>query len=199
MNELFPVYVKLDQIQTLLVGAGAVGLEKLEAMIRNSPHAKIKVVSESSIPAFDNFLKQHPHIEFIKRAFDSKDINGIDLIIVASNNNVLNQQIRRLANEQHILLNIADTPALCDFYLGSVVQKGNLKIGISTNGKSPTMAKRLKEILHDALPEELDETLELMQQLRNSLKGGFQQKIKVLNEHTKELLSHSIYDSDSAN
>ncbi|MHC8949466.1 precorrin-2 dehydrogenase/sirohydrochlorin ferrochelatase family protein [Sphingobacterium hungaricum] len=194
MNELFPIYVKLDQLQTLLVGAGAVGLEKLEAMIKNSPKAKIKVVAEHSIPAFDDFIKKHSHIEFIKRTFKSKDIYGIDLIILASNNDFLNQQIRRLASEQHILLNVADTPALCDFYLGSVVQKGNLKIGISTNGKSPTIAKRLKELLNEVLPEELDDTLELMQELRNSLKGDFQHKVKVLNEHTKELLSHSGYD-----
>jgi len=83
---------------------------------------------------------------------------------------------------------VADKPALCDFYLGSVVRKGNLKIGISTNGKSPTIAKRLKEFLQDILPEEMDETLERMAELRESLKGDLKEKIKVLNEHTRRCL-----------
>src|SRR5690606_15312082 len=101
----------------------------------------------------------------------------------------------KLASENHILLNVADKPSLCDFYLGSVVQKGNLKIGISTNGKSPTIAKRLKEFLNDLLPEEIDQTLDLMQTMRNSLKGDFQEKIKVLNAHTKDLITNTSDDS----
>jgi siroheme synthase-like protein len=58
------------------------------------------------------------------------------------------------------LVNVADTPDQCDFYLSSIVQKGNLKIAISTNGKSPTVAKRIKEVLHDAIPGELNESIE---------------------------------------
>src|SRR5690606_6499040 len=108
--------------------------------------------------------------------------------IIATNNEVLNERIRQLTRERNILLNVADKPALCDFYLGSVVQKGNLKIGISTNGKSPTMAKRLKEILDSIVPEEIDETLALMHQMRDQLKGDLRKKIKVLNAHTQEIV-----------
>jgi siroheme synthase (precorrin-2 oxidase/ferrochelatase) len=64
-----------------------------------------------------------------------------------------------------------------------------LKIGISTNGKSPTIAKRLKEFLTDILPEEIDDTLELMHELRNQLQGDFQEKIRVLNAHTEQLVT----------
>ena len=87
------------------------------------------------------------------------------------------------------MLNVADKPDLCDFYLGSIVQKGNLKIGISTNGKSPTMAKRLKEFFNEILPEEIDETLELLQEYRNQLRGDLEHKIKQLNAHTQEIVS----------
>src|SRR5690606_35276792 len=103
--------------------------------------------------------------------------------------------VRQLASQHHILLNVADKPALCDFYLGSVVSRGNLKVGISTNGKSPTIAKRLKEIFNDLLPEEIDETLDLMGELINTLKGDFQEKVRVLNEHTKDVLAKKSYDS----
>ncbi|MBE8720560.1 precorrin-2 dehydrogenase/sirohydrochlorin ferrochelatase family protein [Sphingobacterium pedocola] len=195
MNELFPIYIKLDQIQTLVVGAGPVGLEKLEALISNSPKANIHVVAEEVIPEFKKFVSDKANIRLSQRSFDRQDIEGIDLIILATNNPDFNNEVRKLASENHILLNVADKPSLCDFYLGSVVQKGNLKIGISTNGKSPTIAKRLKEFLNDLLPEEIDQTLDLMQTMRNSLKGDFQEKIKVLNAHTKDLLTNTSNDS----
>ncbi|HLT87111.1 MAG TPA: bifunctional precorrin-2 dehydrogenase/sirohydrochlorin ferrochelatase [Sphingobacterium sp.] len=195
MNELFPVYVKLHQIQTLLVGAGNVGLEKLEAILANSPQARVHVVAAEVSTGVRELVKGKENIEVSERAFDESDIKNVDLIILATNNTELNAHIRQLASKLHILLNVADKPSLCDFYLGSVVCKGNLKIGISTNGKSPTIAKRIKEFLNELLPEEIDETLELMGQLRDNLKGDFQEKVRVLNAHTKDVLVKKSYDS----
>lgn len=190
MNALFPIYVKMDQIQTLVVGAGPVGLEKLQAIYRNSPDAKVRIVATDTIAEVHSFIQGKKTVELIPRSFVKEDLLGIDLIILATNNAALNAEIRVLAQAHNILLNVADKPDLCDFYLGAVVQKGNLKIGISTNGKSPTMAKRLKELLNDLLPEEIDETLNLMQEMRNQLKGDFQEKIRVLNAHTAELVKN---------
>ena len=188
MNELFPIYLKLHQINTLLVGGGAVGLEKLQALIANSPKAKVHVVTIEISKETEKFINQHETIQFSHREFIDSDLDKVDLVILATNNSELNDKIRKLTAERNILLNVADKPDLCDFYLGSVVQKGNLKIGISTNGKSPTMAKRLKEFLNEILPEEIDETLELMQQYRNQLKGDFKHKVDTLNAHTREFL-----------
>lgn len=188
MNALFPIYVKLAQLQTLLVGGGPVALEKLTAIYANSPEAKVKLVALEISEEVRSFAANHPQISLHERLFEDSDLQGIDLIIMASNNDQLNQHVQQKAREQHILLNVADTPALCDFYLGSVVQKGNLKIGISTNGKSPTIAKRVKEYLNELLPEEIDETLELMAQLRQSLHGDFKEKLRILNAHTEDLL-----------
>lgn len=188
MNELFPIYVKMAQIETLLVGGGPVALEKLTAIYTNSPEAKVHIVATALNKTLRAFVKGKLNIRISERPFDPCDILGKDLIILATNNEGLNSQIQMLAQQHHILLNVADKPALCDFYLGSVVQKGNLKIGISTNGKSPTIAKRLKEFLHDLLPEEIDETLQLMSQYRNQLKGDFQHKVQVLNKHTEDIL-----------
>lgn len=195
MNELFPIYVKLHQIQTLLVGAGNVGLEKLQAILANSPKAKVHIVAAEVSTEVHTLVQGKENIEVSERAFDESDIKNVDLIILATNNTTLNADIRQLASKHHILLNVADKPSLCDFYLGSVVCKGNLKIGISTNGKSPTIAKRIKEFLNELLPEEIDETLELMGQLRDNLKGDFQEKVRALNAHTKDVLVKKSYDS----
>ena len=93
------------------------------------------------------------------------------------------------AKAKRKLVNVADKPALCDFYLSSVVQKGSVKIAISTNGKSPTVAKRLKEVLAGLLPDEMESMLENIQLIRETLKGDFEDKVKQLNELTKGLVN----------
>lgn len=188
MNKLFPIYVKLEETNTLLVGAGPVGLEKIQAMVSNSPEACVQVIAREATSEFREFISERKNINLEIRDFQDSDIKGYHLIVVASNNPDLNDRIREICRDRDVLLNIADKPALCDFYLGSVVQRGDLKIGISTNGKSPTMAKRLKEIFNELLPEEIDETLDLMARFRGQLQGDLKEKIQVLNKHTKTLI-----------
>ncbi len=100
----------------------------------------------------------------------------------------MHANIKRVTSERHILCNVADTPDLCDFYLGSIVQKGDLKIGISTNGKSPTMAKRMREFLDDIIPENIQQLLENLREIRKSIKGDFQEKIRIMNEVTEGMV-----------
>ncbi len=89
-------------------------------------------------------------------------------------------------------LNVADTPDLCDFYLSSVVRKGDLKIAISTNGKSPTIAKRLKEVISSMIPDEMESVLQNMQTLRQGMNGDFNEKVKRLNDLTKVLVAKQV-------
>jgi siroheme synthase-like protein len=84
-----------------------------------------------------------------------------------------------------ILCNVADTPDQCDFYLGSVVKKGSLKLAISTNGQSPTMAKRIREALEDVFPDELEAVFSQLREIRKQLKGDFEEKVRKLDEITK--------------
>jgi len=187
-NELFPIFLKLQNFQTLLLGAGNVGLEKLTALLGNSPLANISVVATEVSPEFEFLASTHKNVTINKRFFEESDLDGMSLIILATDNNTLHQYVYELARERGILLNVADTPDLCDLYLGSIVKKGNLKIAISTNGKSPTIAKRLKEVLNEALPYEIDETLDQLNAIRDSLKGDFSYKVKRLNELTAGLV-----------
>ncbi|MGB8191711.1 MAG: TSUP family transporter, partial [Chitinophagaceae bacterium] len=96
-------------------------------------------------------------------------------------------EISTLAKQHGKLVNVADKPELCDFYLSSIVQKGNLKIAISTNGKSPTLAKRLKEIFNEALPDKLDDVLNNLHIIRNKMNGDFAAKVKKLDRITRVL------------
>jgi siroheme synthase-like protein len=190
MNQLFPIFVKLNQIHILLVGGGKVALEKFQALVSNDETLNLTIVAREITPGFEDLLQNYPQIQLHIRPFAPNDLTNKQLVIAATNNIELNDQLRSLTSKEHILFNAADKPDLCDFYLGSIVKKGNLKIAISTNGKSPTMAKRVKEFLNDLLPEEIDETLSLLSAYRDRLKGDFEFKVKKLNEHTKNILRH---------
>ncbi|GAA4363315.1 hypothetical protein GCM10023185_31940 [Hymenobacter saemangeumensis] len=194
-NPLFPVFLKLEQLRVLLVGGGYVGLEKLSAILRNSPATRVTVVAPLLRPALRELAAQHPQVQLRERPYQDEDLTGHDLVFVATNDPALNRHIKASASELGLLTNVADTPEECDFYLSSVVQKGNLKIAISTNGKSPTVAKRLREMLEEALPEELDSLLEQMTLIRSRLKGSFAQKVKKLDALTAELANGPTFET----
>ena len=187
-NQLFPVFIKLNELHTVLIGAGNVGLEKLTAILNNSPLARVTIIAKTFVPEIHTLSAEFDGLTIIQKAFSDTDLDNADLVIAATNDNELNIYIRQSAHDRKLLINVADKPELCDFYLGSIVQKGNLKVAISTNGKSPTVAKRLKEVLNEGLPSELDVTLQQMSDLRNSLSGDFAYKVKKLNEVTSVLV-----------
>lgn len=187
-NTMFPVFLKLDQLNTLVVGGGNVALEKVSALLRNSPEANITMVAPFFREDTLEYLKDFPKVIVHQRGFLKEDLEGLDLVICATDNFPLHQEIKALAEKQHLLCNVADTPALCDFYLGSIVQKGDLKIAISTNGKSPTLAKRIRAFLEDVIPNDIQTSLDQLESLRKQLKGDFEEKIKQLNEITKNVV-----------
>lgn len=189
-NILFPVFLKLHTLHTLVVGAGPIGLEKLNTLISNSPTASIKVVALEVIPEVEEISQHFPNVSIHHKAFEVQDLDDVNLVIAATNNEALNLEIRAAAKARKLLVNFADKPSLCDFYLGSVVKKGDLKIAISTNGKSPTVAKRLKELLHESLPDDIDKALQQMAALRLTLEGDFADKVRVLNEVTSVLIEN---------
>lgn len=186
-NRLFPVFLKLEELRVLLIGAGNVGLEKLNAILNNSPATKITVVAKEVSEAFTERAKQNDNITIHQSEYSAIFINDCDIVIAAVNDIDLSKQIRNDAKQKGKLINVADKPALCDFYLGSIVTKGSLKLAISTNGKSPTVAKRLREVFDELLPDEMEEVLNNLQQIRNKLKGNFVEKVTRLNEITKLL------------
>jgi len=188
VNKLFPVFLKLENLRVLLIGAGNVGLEKLQAIVNNAPKTKVKVVAKEITESFSVLANQYPPIEIINTEYHSSFLDDCDIVISAVNDLQLSEQIKSDAKQKGKLINAADKPELCDFYLGSIVTKGNLKIAISTNGKSPTIAKRLKETFNKLLPDELDDILNNIQQIREKLTGDFQHKVKQLNEITKILV-----------
>lgn len=187
MNTLFPIFVKLEQLQTLIVGGGYVGLEKLTAVLSNSPGASVTLVAPEIRDEIRDLAAAHSGVRLVQVRYQAAQLAGMDLVIVGTNDKAVNQQVQADCKARKVLVNVADTPALCDFYLSSVVKKGDLKIAISTNGKSPTFAKRFREVLEAMLPDSLQETLDNLTAIRQQLTGDFQAKMDKLNEITKVL------------
>ena len=184
-NNLLPVFFKLEQMKLLIVGGGFVGWEKLTAVLTNAPQTEVKMVAKDFSREVKELAEPHSNISLVQKAFDPSDLDGMQLVIVGINDVPESEKIRAACHERGLLINVADKPALCDFYLGSVVKKGDLKIAISTNGKSPTVAKRMKEFLNETIPDTIDEVLQNMNKIREKLRGDFEYKVNKLNEVTK--------------
>ncbi|MCA0237011.1 MAG: TSUP family transporter [Bacteroidetes bacterium] len=186
-NKLFPVFLKMEHFDVLIVGGGNVGMEKITAVLGNSPDTRVTLVASSISDEIKAFAAEYPHVILQEKPFERADLIGKQFVIAATDDPVVNRQVKALAAARGILVNVADTPHLCDFYLSSIVQKGDLKIAISTNGKSPTIAKRLKETLNELLPGELNDILQHMPSIRQKLGGDFTEKVRSLNSLTASI------------
>ncbi|WP_299398100.1 bifunctional precorrin-2 dehydrogenase/sirohydrochlorin ferrochelatase [uncultured Gelidibacter sp.] len=187
-NNLYPIFLKMHHIQTLIVGGGNVALEKLTFLLKSSPNANVEMVA----PFFRDEVKTLAaqfNINLIVMAYDDAFLCDKDLVIATTDNLEVNKQVYSDAKRRNLLVNVADTPEYCDFYLAGIVTKGNVKIAISTNGKSPTTAKRLRQFFEDVIPEDVNAMVENLNQYRKTIKGNFEQKVHALNKITETLIS----------
>jgi len=190
-NELYPIFLKVHEFETLIVGGGNVGLEKLTFLLKSSPNARVTVVAKFFLDEVFDLVANHPSVNLVERSFEERDLEGKQMLILATDNPSLHQKVKVVAKQKGILTNVADTPDMCDFYLGGIVTKGNLKIAISTNGKSPTLAKRLRQLFEEIIPDDINELMENLRAFRSTLKDDFECKVKKMNELTEGLLSES--------
>ncbi|HTQ29400.1 MAG TPA: TSUP family transporter [Puia sp.] len=191
-NYLFPVFLKLEELRLLIVGGGHVALEKLSTVLQNAPATSIRMVAIHFSEEVRALATGHADIELIERPYQTGDMDNIDIVIAAVDKKEVSSYIHQDAKDKGILINVADTPNLCDFYLSSIVKKGNLKIAISTNGKSPTIAKRLKEEINELIPDEIENVLQNMHIIRQGLQGHFSDKVKQLDDLTKVLVAKQV-------
>ncbi|WP_179021231.1 precorrin-2 dehydrogenase/sirohydrochlorin ferrochelatase family protein [Winogradskyella forsetii] len=188
-NELYPIFVKVHQLNVLIVGGGNVGLEKLSFLLKSSPNANVEVVSIAFIDELIELASKHPTVKLTEKAYDISDLEQRHLVIGCTDNLDVNLQINKEAKAKYLLVNIADTPDQCDYYLGGIVTKGHVKIAISTNGKSPTTAKRIRQFLEDVIPEDVNEMVLNLNEFRKSIKGNFEEKVEKMNQVTRDLVN----------
>ncbi|APQ17272.1 precorrin-2 dehydrogenase/sirohydrochlorin ferrochelatase family protein [Maribacter hydrothermalis] len=186
-NELYPIFLKVSNLHILIVGGGNVALEKITFLLKSSPNAQVEMVStmfrKETIELANKF-----NIKMNVSAYDASFLKGRHIAIATTDNVSVNEQVYHDCRERQILVNVADNPPFCDFYMGGIVTKGNVKVAISTNGKSPTTAKRLRQFFEDVIPENIDDLVKNLNEFRKSIKGDFEEKVETLNEFTKGLV-----------
>ncbi|QTE21953.1 precorrin-2 dehydrogenase/sirohydrochlorin ferrochelatase family protein [Polaribacter cellanae] len=186
-NELYPIFLKTNQLETLIVGGGFVALEKLSFLLKSSPNSKVIMVS----PFFREETQELANkfeIKMIVDKYNKTYLSNKSIVIATTDKEAVNIKVYKDCKERNILVNVADNPPYCDFYMGGIVTKGNVKIAISTNGKSPTTAKRLRQFFEDVIPENIDDLVKNLNEYRKTIKGNFEEKVEKLNEFTKSLV-----------
>jgi siroheme synthase-like protein len=164
---LLPIWIRLDRRPVLVVGAGTVALAKIESLRRTG--AIITVVAPAAAPQFHE-LVENGELTWHRRAFQPSDLDGVFLVIAATNDSAVNSAVYEDALRRNILCNAVDDPPNCDFYFGSVVARGDLQIAISTAGESPALAQRLRREIDEQLPADLGPWLAQLGSLRREIR-----------------------------
>ncbi|PWG04686.1 precorrin-2 dehydrogenase/sirohydrochlorin ferrochelatase family protein [Polaribacter aquimarinus] len=186
-NNLYPIFLKTKNLQVLIVGGGFVAEEKLTFLLKSSPDANVTIVS----PMFREgtiALAKKGNVTLIEDIYKKDFIQGKHIVVATTDIPEVNVDVYKDCRAEAKLVNVADNPPYCDFYMGGIVTKGNVKVAISTNGKSPTTAKRLRQFFEEVIPENIDDLVKNLNEYRKTIKGNFEEKVEKLNEFTKSLV-----------
>lgn len=162
----YPIQLDIQNRPCLVVGGGGVGTRKVRTLLKCG--AQVTVVSPEVSPQIEK-LASDGKITLKTRKYRSEDINGMVLVMGATNDESLNHEISQAAQTVQIPCNIADRPEVCSFILPSIVERGDLIITISTSGKSPALAKSLRKELENQFGDEYATMLILMGAIRRRL------------------------------
>ncbi len=186
-NNLYPIFLKTANLHILIVGGGNVAEEKLTFLTKSSPDAKVTMVSPMFRQATKELAEKYD-VALITEAYQENYLIGKHMVIATTDNPEVNVEVYNDCRKLDKLVNVADNPPYCDFYMGGIVTKGNLKIAISTNGKSPTTAKRLRQFFEEVIPEDINKMVQNLNDYRKTIKGDFEHKVNKMNEITQKLV-----------
>jgi uroporphyrin-III C-methyltransferase/precorrin-2 dehydrogenase/sirohydrochlorin ferrochelatase len=163
---LLPIFLKLDGRRGLLVGAGAVALDKIGSLLKTG--IRLRVVAPRAHEEIRR-LAAEGALELIERSFESSDVDGVFVVIAATDSPEVNAAVYEAALERGVPCNSVDDIPNCDFFFGAVVNRGDLQIAISTSGESPAFAQRLRREIDEQLPDNLGPWLAELGELRREV------------------------------
>jgi len=165
---LFPAFLKLANRRVFVVGGGSIAAQKIPGLL--DAGAQVHVISPKLSPELIEWVR-YRKISWSQKEFAPDDLNGAFLVIAATSLRDLNSQVYREADRRNILCNAVDDIDHCHFYYGSIVQRGDLQIAISTNGKSPALAQRLRKELEQQFGPEYAAWLDSLGATRETLRA----------------------------
>ena len=163
---LFPMFLKLEGRNCLVLGAGSVGEQKVRSLLDCG--AQIRVIAPFASEAVQEWAK-NGSLTWLQRSFEFSDLEGVFLVVAATSDVEVNHAIYREARAREILCNVVDDPPHCDFYYPAIVRRGQLQIAISTAGLSPALAQRIRKQLEEEFPPAYASWLEQLGSRREAL------------------------------
>jgi precorrin-2 dehydrogenase/sirohydrochlorin ferrochelatase len=168
--EMFPIFFKLEGRACLVVGAGTIAAPKIASLLRSGGVVTVVAPRADRVVAAQ---AEAGEVVWREREFVPSDLDGVFLVIAATDLQPVNHAVAEEARARGILLNSVDDPPDCDFFYPSVVRRGDLQIAISTAGKSPALAQRLREEIDALLPEDTGAWLDQLGETRLKMLAAF--------------------------
>jgi siroheme synthase-like protein len=166
---LFPIFVKLEGRLVVVIGGGSVAEGKIPGPL--SAGARVRLVAPSITPQIAEWAR-FGKIDWLPKEFEAADLNEAFLVIAATSAPGVNEAVFREAEARGLFCNAVDDIEHCHFYYGAVVQRGDLQIAISTNGKSPALAQRLRKELELELGPEYEVWVQWLGAAREALRAS---------------------------
>jgi precorrin-2 dehydrogenase / sirohydrochlorin ferrochelatase len=187
MTTYYPVYIQLHEQPCIAIGGGKIAEGKVEGLL--AADAQVKVISPDLTPRLHELAEQGK-IKYISRTYQPGDLSGAFLVICATDQSEVNHQVWEEASANRQLVNVVDDTPHCNFIAPAILRKGDLTIAISTAGKAPALAVRLKEQFQKEIGPEYERFLELAGQLREPLARH------IPDFDTRKSLWYELVDSD---
>ena len=185
---LFPIFIKLEGRRCLVIGAGAVAEGKISGLLDAA--AKVRVIAPEATEQVRAWAASGK-IEYLARPCEPTDLDGMFLVVAATDSHELHENIHAEARARGVLCNVVDVPELCDFYYPAVAQRGALQIAVSTSGQSPALAQRLRKELEEQFGPEYEAWLRQLGEEREKLFAA-----DIDSDERKRLL-HDLASADS--
>lgn len=178
----FPVFLNFENKKVLIIGGGTVAFRKANVL---------KLFCENITVLSQQFECDFHEFKCLNKPFEDGDILGYDVVISATNDNNLNSKVSNLCRKNNILVNVVDDIDKSDFIFPAMHVGENIVVAVSTSGKSPLVAGKIRDNIVEILPENIDEIIEKLSEYREELK-----KTNLSYSEKKELLA-KFYDENS--
>ncbi|MGZ7040237.1 MAG: precorrin-2 dehydrogenase/sirohydrochlorin ferrochelatase family protein [Thermoanaerobaculia bacterium] len=163
----YPIYLDIENRNVLIIGGGAVCARKAETMMKYG--ARVTIVSPECTDEIEQWAAQNV-LSVRRKTYEEKDLDGASIVIASTDDPCINARIARDCRRRKIPVNVVDVTHLCEFIVPAIVEQGSIQIAVSTGGKSPALARTLKEDLQKLVGPEYDEVNRILGSLRSAAK-----------------------------
>lgn len=164
----YPMFVDVEGRRALVIGGGPVATEKVEKLLDHG--AAVRLVSPEITPDLQEMVDEGRIHEFHRRTYEPSDLEGVFMVIAATNLDAVNRMIWQDAEALNLLCNVVDVPPMCNFIVPSIVRRGELALAVSTGGASPVVAKHIRRQLEETYGPEWEALVDLLREVRDELK-----------------------------